>query len=161
MESGFTAIVAVFTAILAISTVFQTCAFIASERAFVGPDSDGVKFAQDIMPKVARFAMILDLKNSGKSVAIIEDISAAITHGPLNEEPQYVKASRFTFPPIVPNGKRRHPAMNSPAQLDHRGKIRVVGDIHALPRTFQTARAASSAFASLRSRVSKPSVNHP
>lgn len=108
-ESGFTVLVALFTAILAIFTGVQTWAFITGERAFVGPDSDGVRFAQDILPGVKRFEMILDLKNSGKSVAIIEDIFAAITHGPLDDEPRYTEAPRFTFPPVVPNSKTTRP----------------------------------------------------
>jgi hypothetical protein len=107
--SLFTACVALFTLILAIIAGIQTWSFIESERAFIGPDSDGVRFAQNVMPGVKRFEMILELKNSGKSVANIEELTAVITHGPLTEEPLYTEAPRFAFPPVVPNGKTARP----------------------------------------------------
>jgi len=50
--------------------------------------------------------MFIDMRNSGKSTATIEELSLSITHE-LPPEPQYYEAQKIAFAPIVAGGTSR------------------------------------------------------
>lgn len=77
--------------------------FIESERAFIFPDR--VEFADNLASTETSPSILLyvSLKNSGKSYARIINLSAQVTHGPIQEDPDYgpgMNDHQFGFPPV-------------------------------------------------------------
>ena len=97
-------VVVSLTAVIAVTAVVQVLAFIQSERAFVAPA--GANFAKRLDVGINPLPMYLDLRNGGKSMAVIKELTAAITHK-LPSEPPNLKGQEFAFPPIVAGGTSR------------------------------------------------------
>jgi hypothetical protein len=91
-----------FTAILALFAGVQAWAFIQSERAFVAP-AEANFLNWPLVPRENPLIMYIEMRNSGKSTATIEELSVSITHE-LPETPQYYEAQKVAFAPIVPGG---------------------------------------------------------
>ena len=91
----------IFTAVVAIATVVQVGAFIESERAIITVSE--VHFAKALVAGLNPLPIFFEMKNSGKSTAMVDVLKATITHGPLLPTPVYGGTPRFTIAPIVPN----------------------------------------------------------
>ncbi len=89
------------TIVLVIATSIQSWAFIQSERAFIFPTD--TNFAQKLVPGIPYIPMYVVVKNSGKSTAIIDEFSAAITHD-LPTVPTYGRTATYAWPPVVAGG---------------------------------------------------------
>jgi hypothetical protein len=103
--SLFTALVALFTFVLCVVAGIQAWAFIQSERAFLSPSE--TNFVN--WPLVERenpLLMYLDVRNSGKSTATIEELSLAIAHE-IPAIPSYGGGTKIAFAPIVQGGTSR------------------------------------------------------
>lgn len=99
-----TGMITLFTFALALIAGLQLLTFIQSERAFVAPAS--TNFATELVPGIAHLPMYLDIQNSGRSTAFVEELSVAITHN-LPSKPQYFDTINIAFPPIVAGGVSR------------------------------------------------------
>lgn len=113
--AGFTGWVAIFTFFLMTAAGFQAWAFVQSERAFVFPTN--VEFTGPLTP-TQPLSFNLEIRNSGKSPAFIEELIAVVTHGPLPEVPFYGPMEgriRIGFSPVTPNGKIIEPLDFGPA----------------------------------------------
>jgi hypothetical protein len=93
--------IVLFTGVLGVVAVLQYWAFIRSERAFVAPTSTDFAIKETVGVKL--LPMYLELHNSGRSTATIDELSVGITHelGPI---PVYAEAPKFAFPPVVAGG---------------------------------------------------------
>jgi hypothetical protein len=89
---------AVFTLALATVGIAQVYTFIVSERAFVVPVD--TNFTNGLVVKENPLEMWISLKNKGKSIASIDVLEVAITHG-LAPKPQYLAVQRIAYPPIA------------------------------------------------------------
>lgn len=97
-----TAVMAIFTGLLWYTANNQLIAFQQSERAIVVPTE--VRFTKPPVANDPTISITIEMKNGGKSTALIDKFSAAITHGPLPPEPVYPKHAIFALGPILPNG---------------------------------------------------------
>jgi hypothetical protein len=95
--------ISMFTFILTVVGAIQTCAFIKSERASVVPID--VKLAKEVPDYLKNLDVSIIWHNGGKSTANIEQLVAAISHGPLPEQPPYHGAQPFAMSPILPGSK--------------------------------------------------------
>ncbi len=95
-HSGFW--IMIFTGALTVITGLQWWAFMQSESAFVSVDS--VKFTRPLVVGLNPLPIQFNLRNSGKNTAIIDELSVAISHE-LKPKPDYFKAKRRAYPPIV------------------------------------------------------------
>jgi hypothetical protein len=93
-----------FAGCLVVLSALQAGNFIATERAFVAPSS--TDFAVQETVGVKQLPMLLELRNSGKNTATIEELTAGITHQ-LPPEPIYFEAQKFAFAPIIPGGSTK------------------------------------------------------
>ena len=96
-----------FTFFLVILTGVQVWSFIQSERAFVFPAS--IEFTGPLVALVQPLTLHLDVSNSGKSPAKIDNLIAFAAHQ-LPPVPSYDERPgriKIGFPPVPPNGKIR------------------------------------------------------
>jgi hypothetical protein len=94
---------ALFTLALAAFSIFQTYAFIQSERAFVFPThTEFVKLATDEISQP--IILNLTLNNHGKSVATIRIVRAFVTKEPLMGDVNFEGGIERAFSPIPAQG---------------------------------------------------------
>jgi hypothetical protein len=92
---------AIFSGCLVLITGLQALNFVASERAFIAPSNAEITVKETI--GVELLPIMLELKNSGKNTATINEFTAAITHH-LPPRPEYPEGPEFAFPPVVSGG---------------------------------------------------------
>ncbi len=92
------------TFVLCVIGGFQYWAFVQSEQAFVAPTHTDFAIKDTVGVKL--LPMYLELSNSGKSPATIDELRVAITHK-LPLERQYGKAPNYAFPPVMPGGSTK------------------------------------------------------
>jgi hypothetical protein len=89
----------------AVALFFQFWSFVRSERAFVFPSS--VSFAEPLaVADIQPILLTVELTNYGRSLAIIDKLTAFVSH-PLPTRPNYTGKGgvEIAYPPIPANGK--------------------------------------------------------
>lgn len=100
-------VILVFTGALALTAALQFWSFTQSQRAFVFPTA--TNFTGPLVANVQRLSLYIDVTNSGRIPAEIEDLIALVAHE-LAPRPQYgegLQRLEVAFPPIPAGGTLR------------------------------------------------------